>query len=112
MPNAQHHSFRWNVLTVAATIAIVVAFILAAQATSNKRHEDNRLAVILHQADYNACQRINKISKIIQDQVRLSIQSIPKLTYYKTHPAELRAQLLTLHREVEAFAPESCKGGR
>lgn len=99
---------RWNVLAIAATIAIAASFLLAAQNTAGRISENNRLRAFQVAADVRACRRINKLDVTIQKQLQVSLTTTPKLTYYKNHPQELQSVLANLRSEIEAFKPQPC----
>lgn len=107
MPQRRIHK-RYGMLSIAATIAIIVAFLLAANGTLARRQDaSTRLQVQAH-TDKVICDRVNKVYRTIQSQLQLSLRAIPTLTYYRTHPAELRAAQARTRAEIVAFRPQPC----
>lgn len=107
MPKSPPHK-KYGVLAVAAVAAIAVSFFIAGKSTLDRRSAAREQSVQFHRADVAACARINKLYLLIQKQVRLSLTTTPKLTYYKQHPDELAAVQQRTRNEVKAFAPEKC----
>ena len=103
---------KYGVLAFAAVVAIVVSFLFAAKGTLDRRTAlaDQQVALRAAQveADKAACLRINKVYRLIQTQLTLSLQTTPKLSYYKHHPAELRRVQRSTRVEIKAFTPEKC----
>lgn len=91
-----------------ATLMTAVAFIAigwAVNQNSLRAQESRRISA---QADRATCVRINGLDKLIQQQLKLSLQATPTLSYYRMHPAELRAQQKSTRAEIKAFAPQPC----
>lgn len=108
MPRSTPHK-RYGLLAIAATVAIVVSFFIATRSTLDRREQtvrDHRIATL---ADYRACLRINKLNRLIQEQLRVSLRGLPTIAYYKRHPAELHRVQHQTANEIRAFAPETCK---
>jgi hypothetical protein len=108
MPQKRIHK-RYGALAVAAAIAIIVSFFIAAKSTIDRRSAIEAQRQLATRADYDTCLRLNKLYGLIQQQVRLSIQTTPTLEYYKNHPAELATVQARARQEIQAFAPEKCK---
>ena len=105
-------SKRYGVIAFAAVVAIVISFLFAAKGTVDRRtalaaqNAAQRAAQL--EADHEACLRINKIYIIIQRQLRLSLQTTPKLAYYQKHRVELHSFIHATQDEIKAFAPAKC----
>lgn len=97
-----------GVIAVTATIAIMLAFLLAANDTRAKRGRVKDTLAAQARTDRVICERVNKLYRLIQAQVRLSLKQNPTLTYYKTHPDELVAVQQATRDEITAFAPKTC----
>jgi hypothetical protein len=95
-------------MALAAVIAIAASFFIATKTTLDRRDQAAQQQVAYTAADRAACARINKLYSLIQKQVRLSLETTPKLTYYKRHPKELAVVLNQAHNEIRAFAPTKC----
>lgn len=99
---------RWGVLAGAATVAIMVAFLLAAVTAKTRRHELKTNLTTQRHTDRVICERVNRVYTVIREQIRLSQVAIPKLTYYQRHPAELARVQAATARELKAFTPKPC----
>ena len=107
MPRSQPHK-RYGLLAIAATVAIAVSFLIATRSTLDRRHQVMRDHALAANVDRRACQRINQMSRLIQEQLRVSLRALPTIAYYKTHKVELlKAQHRTM-AEIQAFAPQKC----
>ena len=101
-------SRKYGVIGIAATIAIMLAFLLAANATVNRRTNFKETIATQEHVDRVICARVNKIYVQITKQVQISIAQTPKLAYYKTHPADLRKVQDIQRDELVAFRPQPC----
>ena len=86
--------------SVATAGAIVAIGIVAHQRTD-------------HQTDINraVCAAVVQLDAAITNSLRRSLTNIPKLQYYKDHPAERDAQLADVRQSINDFKPPPECGG-
>ena len=51
------------------------------------------------------CLAVVKLDTAITDTLKRSLANIPKVQYYREHPAELRAQQADIRRSLKKFVP-------
>lgn len=62
-----------------------------------------------HRSQRNICSAVNNLNKAITASLARSRRSLPKLSYYRHHHSELRAQIRSIDRELRRFRPRTCK---
>ena len=99
---------RYGALVGAAVVAIMASFLLVANNTVTRRHENAQLNQGQARTDHVICERVNRVYLAIQQTVRVGLASNPKIAYYKRHPADLARVQHQLEQELATFAPQPC----
>lgn len=60
------------------------------------------------QVDRRICRAFNKFDGLVSAQIRRTAVNLPKLTYYRAHPAELASQEAEIRRELAQFRQHPC----
>lgn len=55
------------------------------------------------------CLAVNNLNRVIDSTLARSKTNLPKLSYYKRHPRELKEQLREVNRNLRLFRPRTCK---
>lgn len=90
----------WWVLLSVSVLLLSVGFSAYAAAQSDGAKAD---------AIHETCVGLQNLNKVITQTLGRSKQNLPKLTYYREHPDELRIQIREINRELLVFRPRTCR---
>lgn len=89
----------------AAAASVAIAGSLVSVSVYTTQRDANQKAI--NQA---VCGAVYQLDRTIVAQLQRSQQNLPKLSYYKEHPDELRRQKQDISREIRAFQPPKACG--
>jgi hypothetical protein len=62
----------------------------------------------LTQTNHEVCVAIQNINQVVTKQLLRSKANLPKIAYFRQHPAELQDQLGTINQQLRDFKPREC----
>jgi len=62
----------------------------------------------LSTTQHATCTQVQALKAQIVTTVTRSLNTLPSITYYRGHPAELAAQLAQAHKTIREFQPSDC----
>jgi hypothetical protein len=83
------------------TLAVAVLLLSCAQGWQLNEAQRQR---------HELCASISNQAEFSEKTLHRAKRNTPKLTYYKNHPAELKALLADINAQIIKFAPRPCGG--
>lgn len=117
---ASHRMLIWTLVGAAALFSAIgltgIVATRAADATQG-RLDTQSYRLDAQQARLDAqryalhavCVGVRNENILITQSFERSLRNLPRITYYRTHRADLRAQLREIRHQLRVFRPRTCK---
>lgn len=104
---------KWKPILTLTAVAFSVLFVTFSVVSYTHSERDRRSAMAQRRIDnaksqLKECQQIEAVKAALRDTITASLNTLPSLTYYKTHPRELEAALKSTHLSLTRFAATDC----